>query len=69
MKRILILGAALVLAGCAQWNELSDGEKTGIIIGTSVLVGASIIKNSMQDDSDRICISTRSVETGCGDKF
>jgi hypothetical protein len=54
---------ALALSGCAQWNQLSDGEKAGIIIGTSVLVGASIIKNSEGDVNN--CISTRSIRTGC----
>jgi N-acetylmuramoyl-L-alanine amidase len=62
MKMLFAL-LALALSGCAQWNQLSDGEKAGIIIGTSVLVGASIIKNSEGDVNN--CISTRSIRTGC----
>lgn len=66
MKKIIVLIAALALSGCAQWNQLSEGEKVGIVVGTSILIGASIIKNSQDPDINKVCVSTRSIETGCG---
>ena len=67
MNRLLLLLTILGLSGCAQWNELSEGEKVGVIVGTTVLIGASIIANSQDSHPNKICISTRSVQTGCGD--
>lgn len=66
MKKLIVLLAALALSGCAHWNELSEGEKAGIIIGTTILVGASIIKNSNEDLINKTCVSTQSIRTGCG---
>jgi len=43
---------------------MSDTEKTAVIVGGAVLVGANIIKNS-QGTTVNNCISTRSLQTGC----
>jgi len=65
MKGIILL-LALALSGCATWNELDTGEKVALGVGVAVLVGANIIKNSQGDYIENdICISTRSLETGC----
>jgi len=64
MKIAIALLAAFLLSGCAQWNKLSNEEKGAVIIGTTVVVGAMIIKNS-QPTHIHNCISTRSLETGC----
>jgi hypothetical protein len=61
--KVFLLIFVCFLSGCAQWNGLSDGEKTGIIVGGAILVGANIIKNS--EDPVNNCISTRSIKTGC----
>jgi ABC-type cobalamin transport system permease subunit len=74
MKTLLIV-FALVLSGCATdgsikpWDEWSTSEQAFVTVGVPLIIGSMLIRNGMQDDSDRICISTRSVETGCGDKF
>lgn len=65
MRKIFLVLAVLMLSGCAQWQELSDGEKTGIMVGAAVLIGANLISNT-QDNTVNNCISTRSLETGCG---
>ena len=49
MKTLALLFVTIALAGCAQWDTLSDTEKTSIIIGGAILVGANIIKNSQGD--------------------
>lgn len=67
MRKLLLIAIAFAVSGCAQWNKLSEGEKTGIIIGTTVIVGAILIKNSVSNDINKICISTRSIKTGCGE--
>lgn len=64
MKTIIII-ATLALSGCAQWNELSDGEKTAVIVSGAILIGANIIKNSNDTTVVNNCISTQSIRTGC----
>ena len=67
MKTIIII-AALALSGCAQWNQLSEGEKTAVIVSGAILVGANLIKNSNGDTIiNKTCVSTQSIKTGCGD--
>ena len=67
MKLIFAL-LALSLSGCAQWDTLSEGETAGVIVGATVVAGALIIRNG-QDNQVYNCISTRSLETGCGGRF
>jgi hypothetical protein len=64
--RVILLILTLALGGCA-WSEMDSGEKAGVIIGGAILLGAAIIKNSQDPDyfENDICISTRSLETGC----
>lgn len=62
-----ILLACLCLSGCAQWNELSEGEKTALIVSGAIIVGANIIKNSQDTTVINNCISTQSIKTGCDD--
>lgn len=64
--RIFICLVALCLGGCAQWNELSEGEKTAVVVGGAVIVGAMLIRNGQGDTTVvNNCISTRSLQTGC----
>lgn len=63
MKKPFIL-LAFTLSGCAQWNELSDGEKVAYTVSGAVLVGALIIRNG-QGDTNNVCVSTKSIRTGC----
>ncbi len=67
MKKIILMAIMFALTGCASWERLSEGEKVAVVLGTTILVGAAIIANS-NDNSDvhKICISTRSIQTGCG---
>ena len=66
MKLIISLIAVFALSGCAQWNKLSDTEKTAYVVSGSILVGAMLIRNG-QGDSYTInnCVSTKSIRTGC----
>lgn len=78
MRRIIGIIVVLVIAGCQLgcvhtnpkdwWNARTDGEKIAIGVGTSIVVGALIIRNgegNPQSQQQEICISTRSLETGC----
>ena len=67
MKGLIIALLALSLSGCAQWNKLSDPEKAAIIVSTAIVIGASVIADSNDKNIHRTCVSTRSIQTGCGD--
>ena len=65
MKKLVVL---LLLSGCAQWDTLEPAEKVGVVVGTTVVAGALIIRNGKQPVQNQ-CISTRRFETGCGRAF
>ena len=71
MKKIIVLVAALMLSGCAgmkhHWDQLEPAEKVVVGVGTAVVVGAWIIRNGESDIINKTCVSTRSIQTGCGD--
>jgi len=67
MKKLILIVAAFLISGCAQWKELSDQEKTAYIVAGAILVGANIVKNSNDTVINNNCISTRSLKTGCED--
>lgn len=68
-KVIIALIATLSLSGCAQWNKLSEGEKTAVIVSGAILVAANIIKNSDETviSNNYNCVSTKSLKTGCSE--
>ncbi len=67
IRKFILIACMFLLSGCSHWNQLSEGEKVSIVVGTAVIVGAVIIKNGVSNDINKICISTRSIQTGCGD--
>ena len=59
MKHLTLLAVIVLLSGCAtnyHWKNLSNAEKAGVIVGTTVLVGALIIRNS-SDHHQQQCLS------------
>jgi hypothetical protein len=60
VKKLFIIFLTLALASCAHWDQLEPAEKVAV----AVVVAAVIIAES--SDSQSQCISTRSLETGCG---
>lgn len=73
MKKFFVLLIAFVLTGCASinpvenWNNLSPEGKRTLILSGSILLAASIIKNSQGDTVVNVdnCVSTQSIRTGC----
>ena len=70
IKKFLLVLAVVGLSGCgcmktASWDSLSEREQQTIVIAGSILVAGFVVAHS-NDTNVNNCISTRSLETGCG---
>ena len=68
MKILIAVLLSLTLSGCAHWDQLEPAEKVAVGVGGALIVSALIIRNGQQVNNFN-CISTRSLDTGCGGRF
>jgi len=52
MNRIILLLAALLLTGCATWNEMSPTKKTAVVVGAIVVVALVASSSDSYSNSD-----------------